>query len=331
MTKIDILNVRKIDLNLAVVFLALWQERSVTRAAARLALSQAATSAALARLRETCADELFVRVKGGMQPTPRALDVFAQLEGSIGPLAAALAPAPRFDPRESSRRFAIGMSDDFEMAIGPEISRRVLEQASGVSVIFRQTNRHTVDAMLDAQQIELAVTVGAPAKRATCTESLGRSNYACVVDSARWGIAMPLSLDDYLALPHVLVSFSGREGVVDAALRAIGKSRRVQTALTHFSAVPAFLTSVKAVTTLPSHAARVLARVSPLATCAPPVPFDDYEVSLVYRRTSAHDPGLEWFRGIVHDAYRSLEAPATPRRARRPAASVAGTRKRSST
>ena len=307
MMKIDILDVRKIDLNLAVVFLALWQERSVTRAAARLALSQAATSAALARLRETCEDELFIRVRGGMQPTQRALDIVEQLQSGIGSLAAALAPAPRFDPLASTRRFVIGMSDDFELAIGPEISRRVLERASGVSVIFRQTNRHTVDAMLEEQQIELAVTVGASPKRWACREPLGTSNYACVVDSARWGIKMPLTLADYLALPHVLVSFSGREGAVDTALRAIGKARHVQTALTHFSAVPAFLASVKAVTTLPLHAARVLARVSQLEMCAPPVRFDDYDVSMLYRRTSAHDPGLEWFKGIVHEAYRSLD------------------------
>jgi len=307
MMKIDILDVRKIDLNLAVVFLALWQERSVTRAAARLALSQAATSAALARLRETCEDELFIRVRGGMQPTQRALDIVEPLQSGIGSLAAALAPLPQFDPLASKRHFVIGMSDDFELAIGPEISRRVLERASGVSVIFRQTNRHTVDAMLEEQQIELAVTVGAAPKRWACRETLGQSNYACVVDSARWGIEMPLTLADYLALPHVLVSFSGREGAVDTALRAIGKARHVQTALTHFSAVPAFLASVKAVTTLPLHAARVLARVSQLEMCAPPVRFDDYDVAMLYRRASAHDPGLEWFKGIVHEAYRSLD------------------------
>ncbi|TKC88858.1 LysR family transcriptional regulator [Trinickia terrae] len=326
------LDARKIDLNLAVVFLALWEERSVTRAAARLALSQAAASAALARLRETCEDELFLRAKGGMQPTQRALEIVAQLENGIGSLAAALAPAPRFDPPTSTRRFVIGMSDDFEMAIGPEISRRVLERASGVSVIFRQTNRHTVDAMLEEQQIELAVTVGAAPKRWASCEALGKSNYACLADSARWGIALPLTLDEYLALPHLLVSFSGREGAVDTALRAIGKVRHVQTALTHFSAVPAFLTSVKAVTTIPLHAARVLARVSQLGICAPPVHFDDYEVSMVYRRTSAHDPGLEWFKGIVHEAFQALDLrPVRPVRPIRTARRSAAKSKKSPT
>lgn len=313
MANIDLVDIRRLDLNLAAVFLALWEERSVTRAASRLALSQAAVSAALARLRETCGDELFVRVRGGMAPTPRALEMADRLHAGVADLVAALAPAPAFDPRAASRRFTIGMSDDFELAVGPALSRRVLRAAPQLSLVFRQTNRYTVEQMLRERQIELALTVDAPARSWLVQEPVVRSHYACLVDAKRWRIRLPLTLEAYLGLPHVLVSFSGREGAVDAALKAVGRTRRVQTALTHFSALPPFLAALEAVATIPAHAAQALARVTGLTVCPPPMPMGDYEVALTFRRDAAEDAGLAWLRGVAREALREAFGALTRR------------------
>lgn len=300
--KINVLDIRKLDLNLAVVFLALWQERSVTHAAARLALSQAAASAALARLRESCGDALFVRTRGAMEPTPRACAMAEQLEAGVMQIWQGLTQHRPFDPAAATRSFSIGMSDDFELALGPLLVRQVSEEAPNVSLIFRQTNRHAVERMLSAREIEFAVVSGMPARAWIAQTALGQAGYACIADVQALDRPWPLSLDDYLSMPHVLVSFSGRSGIVDTALQALGRQRRVQTALTHFSAVPAFLEKRRAVVTLPDHAAVALARVSRLSTCQVPLALGEYPVQLLMRRDSEGDAALAWLREKIRVA-----------------------------
>ncbi|HTH73389.1 MAG TPA: LysR substrate-binding domain-containing protein [Trinickia sp.] len=314
---INVLDIKRLDLNLAVTFIAIWQERSVTKAASRLALSQAAASAALARLREACGDPLFVRVRGGMTPTPRAQAMAERLEAGVADLWEVLTQQHAFDPASASRRFSIGMSDDFELALGPHLTKLVQQDGAGVSVMFRQTNRHTVEQMLNEREIELAVVSG-PIKRAwIAQEQIGESGYACVVDEKAARASLPLSLEDYLALPHLLVSFSGRTGMVDTALRALKRERHVYAALTHFSAVPAFLTGTRAVVTLPTHAAAALARMSRLSACAAPLDLGVYPVHLLWRRDSDGESAIDWMKErikLAFSAARSDIASLAPRR-----------------
>lgn len=301
--KINVLDIKRLDLNLAVVFVAIWQERSVTKAAARLALSQAATSAALARLREACGDPLFVRVRGGMAPTPRAQAMAERLETGIADLWEVLTHRQAFEPSSTTRRFSIGMSDDFEIALGPHIARLVRQAGARLSVMFRQTNRHTVEQMLNDREIELAIVSDTVKRAWIASEQIGESGYACVLDARAIQEPLPLSLDTYLALPHLLVSFSGRTGIVDTALQALKRERQVYAALTHFSAVPAFLAKTRAVVTLPSHAAAALARVSSLSACAVPLDLGSYPVQLLWRRDSDGESALAWLREQVKEAF----------------------------
>lgn len=316
--KINVLDIKRLDLNLAVVFVAIWQERSVTKAAARLALSQAAASAALARLREACGDPLFVRVQGAMAPTPRAQAMAVRLEAGVADLWEVLTQPLAFDPASAARRFSIGMSDDFELALGPHLTQLVQEAGVRLSVAFHQTNRHTVEQMLNDQAIELAIVSGTVQRAWISQEQIGESGYACVVDEQAVHAPLPLSLDDYLALPHLLVSFSGRSGIVDTALHALKRERHVYAALTHFSAVPAFLTNTRAVATLPSHAAAALVRMSRLSACAAPLDLGHYPVHMLWRRDSDGESAIRWMKERIKLAFAAaLEGAAAIGRHRR--------------
>jgi DNA-binding transcriptional LysR family regulator len=121
----------------------------------------------------------------------------------------------------------------------------------------------------------------------------------------RVAVDVPLSLDDFVDLPQILISFSGREGIVDTALRAVGRKRRIHTALTHFSGVAAYLGQMCAVATLPSHAAYALARDSGLDLSPPPMAMGDYAVTTSCRRDLAADPAIVWFRQQVAGVLRS--------------------------
>jgi LysR family transcriptional regulator, mexEF-oprN operon transcriptional activator len=302
MKTINLHDISRFDFNLLVAFLAIWEERSVSRAAVRLSLSQSAVSAALTRLRDAAGDPLFIRTRGGMQPTPRAMEMAERLEQGAGLIHGAFTASASFDPATSVQQFSLGMSDDFELAIGPVISQRLLAETPQVSVIFRQTNRYTMEAMLDARDIDIAVVARPNSRSWLAQEDIGESGYACLFDAALCGVNPPLPLADFLALPHVLVSFSGREGIVDQVLHGQGKSRRIHTALTHFSALPAFLKRIPAVSTLPRHAAAVLAESTGLALSPAPIALPRYPVSMVWRRDMASDPASHWMRRLVSDA-----------------------------
>nr|WP_319484336.1 LysR family transcriptional regulator [uncultured Cohaesibacter sp.] len=293
--KINLNDISRFDFNLAITFLALWQERSVSRAASRLSLSQSAVSAALARLRSAADDPLFVRTRGAMVPTPRAEAMAEDLANGVDLIRSSFAQQAAFNPLTSTAHFTIGMSDDFQLAIGPVISARIAKEAPNVTIIYRQTNRHRMEAAFEEDDIDCAVVVQPPARSWLEHKEVAQSGYACLLDAKTCGVHGEISQEKYLELPHLLVSFSGREGIVDEKLKLIGKRRRVQTALTHFAAVPPFLRGQRAITTIPSHAAAAIARQSGLQCLAPPIDLGTYTVSLVWRR----DRDQEWLRDIV--------------------------------
>lgn len=300
--KITINDISRFDFNLAITFLALWEERSVSKAARRLSLSQSAVSAALLRLREAAEDPLFVRTRGGMQPTERAVVMAEPLARGVEMIHTSFRAGLAFDPATSRRRFTFGMSDDFQLAVGPAMASRFALEAPHVSVVFRQTNQHSVEAAFEAGDLDFAI-VARPLTRSWLErEEIGESGYACLLDQTACDVALPLSMDDYLALPHVLVSFSGREGIVDHALRKIGQKRHVQTALTQFSALPPFLRGRRAVATLPSHAAKAVATVTDLTISRTPIDLGTYPISLLWKRTADN----AWVRKIVAEAVESI-------------------------
>ena len=294
MHNINLVNIKRMDLNLATVFLAVWQERSVTRAGMRLALSQAAVSSALNRLRRMTHDPLFVRIQGEMVPTPHAQTMAPAIEEHLGGLASCLQREDAFDPARSHRRFVIGASDDYELALGPALVQRVASLAPRAAITFRQTNQYLVERMLDERAIELAIVAKPPAARWIAAQGIGSSGYACLFDPRHCKVEPPLSVARFLSLPHVLISYSGQTGAVDDALRRLGQRRTVLTSLTHFASVAQFLRGTGAIATLPAHAAAALARGSGLRTCDVPVELGSYEVHVLTRRDAANDQGLAW-------------------------------------
>lgn len=303
----------RFDFNLITTFLALWEERSVSKAALRLSLSQSAVSASLARLREATGDPLFVRARGEMQPTVRAVAMAEPLQNGATLIHEAFSSQTVFDPATSRQHVFLGMSDDFQIAAGPSLARRLSVAAPHVSITFRQANRHRVEALFEAGEIDFAVVAQPRAYAGLEQQDIGQSGYACLLDPVACGVKLPLSLEDYLALPHILVSFSGREGIVDQVLKTMGLARHVQSALTHFSALPSFLAGARAVATLPVHAAQALVAVSGLVVCPAPINIGTYSVSLLWQR-AADNP---WMRDSICDAFqevlRDLEAEASGR------------------
>lgn len=309
-TMIDIYDTefRRADLNLLVVFAALMRERSVTRAAVALRLSQGAVSAALGRLRTLFDDELFTRTRTGVEPTPRAVELARRVEPALGLIHGAVTDGDRFDASTARRTFTLGMSDDLEAALLPPLLAATAA-LPGIRLAVRQASRNTVAGMLDRGEIDLGIAAAPAHGPEHRVAPLFTSGYSCLFDPRLLPLPTPLSLTDYLAHPHLLVSYDGSRGIVDDVLEARGLERRVTASTTHFAGAALHLAQVPALATVPDHAAARYAEALGLTVSEPPLPMPRYTVGSIWHGTRTAEPAHTWLRRLVERTAQPVDGP----------------------
>lgn len=182
-----------LDLNLLKVFEALYEEGGASRAALRLGLTQSAVSAALARLRVIYADPLFARTGRGLAPTPRADELKPILSDALDRCRASLAIAADGGERVG-RTIAIGLSDDFEIALGRALIDAVAREAAGIRLIFRQTHSGIAGDALLRHGVDLAIASGGFSANGLSRRAVATGGYACLIDpSGRAHSRLPIS------------------------------------------------------------------------------------------------------------------------------------------
>ncbi|WP_455733012.1 LysR family transcriptional regulator, partial [Burkholderia stabilis] len=176
-------DIASLDLNLLKVFEALYEEGGASRAALRLGLTQSAVSAALARLRVIYADPLFVRTGRGLAPTPRADELKPILSDALDRCRESLAIAADGGDRVG-RTISIGLSDDFEIALGRALIDAVAQEAAGIRLIFRQTHSGIAGDALLRHGVDLAIASGGFSANGLSRRAVATGGYACLIDPA---------------------------------------------------------------------------------------------------------------------------------------------------
>jgi DNA-binding transcriptional LysR family regulator len=301
---IDTLNLGRIDLNLLLHLDALLMERSVTRAATRVGISQSAMSHNLARLRELFGDELLTRGPEGMRLTPRAMTLVEPARATLAQIQTLVSRDEAFDPATAVRTFRLGLPDSLEVLIIPALLARLSKIAPGIHVRLYNLDFSTLLNDLDADELDLAIGYDAlqqgqvhHKRRLLFTET-----YLCMFNSERTGIAPPISLDDYVRLPHVLTSLRpGRNvrGVVDDALEKLGLRRSVVLTTPRFLAIPSMVARAPVVVTMHARLARRFAAELGLSVSVPPVELREVPVSLLWHASYDHDPVHMWLRQLL--------------------------------
>lgn len=312
--------VHDIDLNLLRALDALIAERHVTRAAARLGVSQSAASHALARLREQLGDPLLVRGRrGAMLPTPRALALAAVVQRALADVAAAWRPPAAFDPATARRTFHVGASDYAELVLLPALVARLAEHAPGVDLFVHDVPRDLAGA-LAAGDLDAVLAPARPEElTADCFQrTLFDEHFVCAMRRGHPAAARRLTLDRFCALHHVLIAPRGTPGgFVDDALAARGRSRRVALAVPHFLIVPHVLATTDLIATVASRVAAAFAGPHALVTVRPPVEVSGFAIHLLWHQRTQADDAQRWLR-------EQIAATATARsRAGRPGATAA--------
>jgi len=294
------MDLQRIDLNLLVAFEALMAERSVSAAAVCLGLSQPAMSSILRKLRALFDDELFVRSGRAMLPTVRALQLEVPITQALAQIRTALEPQSPFVPATSRRIFNISGGDYATTIILPRLAALVAEEAPFVDLRFRFIEKNAVLDFLDTDALDLALGVFPNPPKRMGLQPLFEERFVCVTRRDNPGLTAGMTLDAFVALPHLLVTERGDSvGAVDEALAKCGRERRVALTVPHALVVPAVLPSSDLVATVGARVARLFAQAAPLMVYDTPVEMPPWQLSMLWSRQKDGDHGLAWLRGIL--------------------------------
>ena len=295
------MDIRNIDLNLLVALDALLAERSVSRAAVRLHLSQPATSALLARLRELFGDPLLLRSARGMLPTPRALELLAPVKQVLDEIDAIVQPRAAFDPASAVHTFTLSASDYVEYALLPMLVDFLERKAPGVRLAVRPLDLQTVAKQMESGEVDLCITGLQNAPAGLHQQPLYAERIVSVVRRRHPGVGARLTLETFCSLEHILVSVrgSGFSARIDDALAKLGRKRHGRLAVPHFLLVPEIVARSDMISALPERLARGYA--GRLRIFEPPVELEDFSVGQIWHERNQREPAQLWLRETLLD------------------------------
>lgn len=303
------MNIATLDLNLFVVFEAVMETRSATRAAKRLNLTQSAVSNALARLREALSDPLFLRSGRGLVPTPAAEAMAPLVAEALRRFESLLRPGLGFDPAACTRRFTLSCTDDQEVSDLPRVARRFAEvlplATLEVVSVHRLLDSHG-QLQEDVDLFLLPMELGAPGLRKAplYTEA------SCFVVRKEHPLVRGrvLGAKQFEMLPHVDVHVLRGGGVgsqaMERRIREAGLRRQVSLVVPHFLPAALAAATTDAVARLPLRFARHVCGFLPLKLVRPPFELPRYGMGLAWHERTHGDPVLRCFREIVIAALR---------------------------
>lgn len=317
------MNFRTLDLNLLRVFDEVMAARNITRAAETLAMTQPAVSNALRRLREALDDELVTRSGYGITPTPRAIALWPAVREALASLQANIAP-DAFDPITSRQNFVLAMADATAALLIPPLVRFVESNATNVTLRVLPLTTRDPRPLLQAGEVDLAVgyfpavvadinlhTMQSGAPDSFSHTLLYSGEYVCVMRKGHPLAAnlerTPLTLDEYCAAHHLLVSFSGRPfGFVDEALAAINRSRRVVLTVNQFFTAGRVVVGSDLLTVLPRHFLPSTGMRDEIAVVDLPFEVPPVRVDMVWHRRMQAQAAQLWLRAAVSDAAKGV-------------------------
>ncbi len=288
------MNLNKVDLNLFIVFDAIYTEANLTRAGQIVGITQPAVSNALARLRETFNDPLFVRTAQGMVPTPMAQNIIAPVRSALQQLRISVQESRTFTPSQANKTYRISMTDLTEAVVLPPLFQRLRRMAPNVSIESMLSRRRDTTKELAAGRLDFAVDAPLNTDPQVRHVKLMEDRYVCAMRRGHPLSKDKISLDEYLSLTHIHIS-SRRSGLgyIDLSLGKIGLQRRVALRSQHYLMASTVMQSTDLAMTVPERFARRndLHYVALPVNDVPPL-----ETHLYWHESTDQDPANRWMR-----------------------------------
>ena len=293
-----------IDLNLLSVFQEVYRERQISSAARRLGLSQSAVSNALARLRRSFGDELFVRTASCMQPTPLAAQMAEPIGAAMAQVALALNQRSRFDPATSNRRFMLAMTDVGEIYFMPTLIERCRQLAPQVQISSLRVATPNLKQEMEGGRVDLAVGPFEDVSDALYQRQLFRQPFVSMFRKGHPLGRGALTPARFIAAEHLLVDAADSPyDRVNAVLARAGVKADSRFRVPHFTAVPYIVSSSDLVVTVPQKLAERAAAPFALEWVTPPLDLPPLQTNIFWHRRFNQDPGNAWLRGLLADVF----------------------------
>jgi len=295
---------RHLDLNLLRVLCAVYRLGSVTQAARHLALSQPATSNALARLRAFFDDALFVRSSSGLHPTRKAQRIVPALMAQLQSLETTVLSTEEFEPASSTVRWRLSLSDLGEMMFLPALAQAFRVEAPHSQLANVAVPSTQVSAALEAQDVHLAIGILNSAHISIASERLFQENFVAITASnwrpANGRTAANLTPRQLAAASLAVASPAATlHGSVDLMLNKLQLNDRIVLHARHYGALPELVTHSDLLAIVPLMYANSLAPRYDVRIWGLPDHGPRYDVSMVWHKSATDDPAHIWLRALV--------------------------------
>ena len=299
------IDLASLDLNLLVVFDAILKDRNVTLAARRVGLSQPAMSSALARLRRTFNDPLFVRTGHGMLPTPYAQLLAPPIQRACELVASSFAIGNEFDPAASSRTFLFYMTDIGEGVFLPKLLQALEQRAPRARVKVLRIPEHGEQEAMAAGDVDIAVGLFPDLKAGFFQQRLYRDEFVCLVRANHPRAKGTISARQFAEMRHAVVTSAGtgHEAAVERAFAKHRYERRIALTIPHFMAVPVIVSQTDYIVTVPRRLALAFAAFPGIRIVEPPIAIDPFEIKQHWHERYHHDPANKWIRGLIAELF----------------------------
>lgn len=295
-SEVELGRIASVDLNLLPLLLALLEERSVTRAAAQVGLSQPALSHALGRMRRLLGDELLVRQGGRMVPTERAEQLLPELRRTLQQASRLVASQP-FEPATDTRTVTMGMTTSTAYLIGPHLAKLVHERGPRMTLRIR-----TIDFVSESaftEDLADLILVSGAYETTQPRERLREDSWVVITgstDSTDVG-----ALDLLTTRPHIIFD-GGRPFVPYTVLEEHGISYTVGMRLSDSLLVPRFVSSTGGVAVHRRLVTETMSRYMDLRIAEFPLPVGSIGIEVVFNPWLADGTFKQWLRALLADA-----------------------------
>ncbi len=291
------MSLSKTDLNLFVVFDAIYTEGNLTRAGQILGITQPAVSNALARLRTIFDDQLFIRTAQGMKPTPTAQNIIVQVRQALHLLRHSIQESTFFQPQVSEKSYSFSMGDLEEATILPQLFKALSREAPRVSIESFQIRKQHITSELESGVIDFAIDTPSLVSPQLKHEPILEEPFVCYLRHDHPMAEQPLTLGSYLSLSHIHLSSTKHSmGPVDQALNKLGQQRKIALRAQHYLMAPAVVAKSDFALTVPKRLAQDFPDL-----IAMELPFDveDFSLHLYWHESSDRDPANIWMRNLI--------------------------------
>jgi DNA-binding transcriptional LysR family regulator len=291
------------ELNLLVIFDVIMTEKSITRTAEQLSMTQPAVSNALAKMRVLWKDELFFKDGRNIQPTTYSKNLWAQVKDSLYNLNQAIKPG-NFDSKTAKRTFRVAVSGLVVDLLWGDIISLFEKEAPKLNLHAIPYTIIKTQQMLENADVDLVIGASHTVQDNILSTHLYDTDYLCVMRNDHYLAKSKLSIEKYVEAKHLLVSLSGdTHGTVDKSLNHLGYQRRVSVTVNHFASVVPLLLQSNLIATIPSSAIYKYALGEQVKIIRPPIDIQGNAISMLWHKRQNNDPGLKWLRQHIETKF----------------------------